>query len=165
MVRVGDTVTLANATLPVRRVGYRLHRDEVSVRDDEELQAFLDTVPGHWHIKVKQAIKKALQEQFVYSRAFGGNERMVIREDDQDAMLPAGEYIVTEKKVKYTGRYHPPSNGYDYYSGGHWCDDGYLSNRKPVVLLHIMRDNIFFGDKSGWITVDDLASSAEVFGK
>lgn len=163
MIKVGDTVILHTETRPVKRVGYRLHKDEVNICDDPVLKAFAGTIPLHWHVKVRGAIANALRMQYVYSREFGGRDRVVVRDESPacDPLMP-GQYVVLEKKVKLLGNYHPPSRGYDHYGGGHWYDPGYLSDRKCVQLLYIRGEGDAFGYPTGWVTSEDIELAAKV---
>lgn len=135
-IRVGDIVELTEPVTPVKRVGYRLHWTEVEIESDD-LKAIMKSAAG-LPIGARNRINEALRRVEVERKGFGGKERVIVRDTEADS-LPPGKYMVTAKRIRYTGTYFPPSSGYDPYYGGGWFDSGGLWDRVPVHLLSIER--------------------------
>lgn len=133
-IRVGDIVELTEPVTPVKRVGYRLHWTEVEITSKDLLEIY--KAASGLTTKPKQLLEQALMREEVVRQGFGGRERVIVR-DTEEKPLPPGKYKVISKRTKLLGEYHPPSYGQDGWSGGYWCDPGYLSDIKAVHLLDV----------------------------
>lgn len=168
--KVGDVVTIAPGTMPVKRVGYRLHHEDEAAKEcrgDHALKAWLAAMPKDGVSRNQiYRIEREVARMYVDRKGFGGSTREVIRYTVEEMIT--GEYPLSkpseiqedepyriiDKKIRFTGKYE--AGGYrTNWNGGDDYEPACIEDRKAVHVLTVKRiGSGIFGDSFDVVAED-----------
>lgn len=175
IIRVGDIVRITNPNFFVR-CGYALDFNSacelVEERDADKIEQCLrilldlPTEDKREFFAVEMAHSKfkkherSLQNDIIRAMAYHevglqyktGNERKIYTQELP--LLKDKRYQVYEKKCVKTGKYYPPSGGYDSYSGEYDYESGGLYEEKTHIILSLNEYMGFYQINTGLLMIE-----------
>lgn len=131
----GDTIRVLEPILSIKRVGYRINPHDVVLPYDLPTKEFLDSA-FYRGLCSKSQMKmfEALQYDFAAQHKFGGNDKVVIR--DEHTVVQPGDYYVQGTKIKKLGTYVPASVGYTW-DRIPFNEPAYFESSETVKLIYL----------------------------